>query len=69
MRIFEVYLRSGVRAEITAEALQDNGAVDNKVYFYRDKSLKQLAAYFNRDEVVGIVFGQENSSTLHRQPR
>jgi hypothetical protein len=69
MRIFEVYLRSGAKAEVTAEILQDNGEVDNKVYFYRDKSLKQLAAYFNREEVAGIIFGQENSSSIYRHPR
>jgi len=67
MRIFEVHLRSGTKAEITAEVLQDEEK--DKLYFYRDKSLKQLVAYFNRDEVAGIIFGQENSGTIHRYPR
>ena len=64
MRVFEVLLRSGAKAEVTAEILHDTTEQDNKIYFYRDKSLKQLAAYFNREDVAGIIFGQENSSTI-----
>ena len=67
MRIFEVHLRSGAKAEVTAEVLQDNNANDNKIYFYRDHSLKQLVAYFNREDVAGITFGQENSGTIYNR--
>jgi hypothetical protein len=67
MRIFEVHLRSGAKAEITAEVLHDSDGKDDKIYFYRDIGLKQLAAYFNREDVVGITFGQENSSTLYNR--
>jgi hypothetical protein len=69
MRVFEVLLRSGAKTEITAEILQDSAGADSKIYFYRDKSLKQLAAYFNREDVAGIIFGQENSSTLRNRFR
>jgi hypothetical protein len=62
-------LRSGAKTEITAEVLQDSAGSDSKIYFYRDKSLKQLAAYFNREDVAGIIFGQENSSTLRNRFR
>ena len=65
MRIFEVHLRSGAKAEITAEVLQDDDGNDNRIYFYRDKRLKQLVAYFNREDVAGITFGQENSGAIH----
>jgi hypothetical protein len=66
MRIFEVVLRSGARAEITAEIFQEKTGEDNKIYFYRDQGLKHLAAYFNRDDVAGIIFGQDNASYSRR---
>jgi hypothetical protein len=66
MRIFEVVLRSGARAEVTAEIFQEKPGEDDRIYFYRDKGLKQLAAYFNRDDVAGIIFGQDNASYTRR---
>ncbi len=66
MRVYEVVLRSGAKAEITAEILHDNSHIDNKIYFFRDKSQKQLVAYFLQEEVVGIVFGPDNASTIPR---
>jgi len=70
MRVYEVLLRSGAKAEITAEILQDVPDKDNKIYFYRDKGMKQIVAYFYRNDVSGIVFGHDNASTLpHRMPK
>lgn len=70
MRIFEVHLRSGATIEITAEILQDDSKESHKIFFYRDKRLNQLVAYFNREDVAGITFGQEISSTIqHHFPR
>jgi hypothetical protein len=66
MRIFEVHLRSGAKAEITAEIFQEKTGEENKIYFYRDQGLKHLAAYFNREDVAGIVFGQDNASYSRR---
>jgi hypothetical protein len=62
MRVFEVFLRSGTKVEIVAEVLQEAQGEDSKVYFYRDKGLKQITAYFHREEVAGIIFGPENAS-------
>ena len=61
MRVYEVVLRSGAKTEITAEVLHEDPSVDNKIYFYRDKGLKQLVAFFVRDEVAGIILGPESA--------
>ena len=66
MRVYEVVMRSGAKNEITAEVLHDDPAVDNKIYFYRDKGQKQLLAYFVRDEVAGIILGPDNASGVPR---
>ena len=66
MRVYEVVLRSGAKAEVTAEILHDDARNDNKIYFYRDHSQKQLVAYFLRDEIAGIVVGPDNASTSVR---
>jgi hypothetical protein len=66
MRVFEVVLRSGAKAEITAEILHDDSGEDNRIYFYRDKGLKQIVAYFNKEDVAGIVFGPDHSSISPR---
>ena len=52
--------------KITAEVLHDDPALDDKIYFYRDAGLKQLVAYFLRDEVAGIVLGPDNVSGVER---
>jgi hypothetical protein len=63
MRVFEVILKSEAKAEITAEVLHEDSAKDNKVYFYNDKCQRQLVAYFNRDDIVGIVLGPDNTAS------
>jgi hypothetical protein len=65
MRIFEIVLRSGAKAQVTAEIFQEKPDEDNRIYFYRDQGLKQLAAYFNREDVAGIIFGQDQSGSLY----
>ena len=67
MRVYEVVFRSGAKAEITAEILHDDPGIDNKIYFYRDKGLKQLVAYFLRDEIAGIILGPDNAATMSRR--
>ena len=62
MRVYEVVMRSGAKNEVTAEVMLDDAEVDERIYFYRDNSLKQLVAYFIRDEVAGIVLGPDNVS-------
>ncbi|MCE0484602.1 MAG: hypothetical protein LV479_10235 [Methylacidiphilales bacterium] len=64
MRVYEVVLRSGAKAEIAAEALVDDVDQDNKVYFYRDKGSKKLAAYFVREEIAGILIGPDNVGSV-----
>jgi len=66
MRAYEVVMRSGAKNEITAEVMHDDPALDDKIYFYRDKGLKQLIAYFIRSEVAGVVFGPDNVSGVQR---
>ena len=66
MRVYEVVMRSGAKNEVTAEVMHDDPGLDNKIYFYRDKGLKQLVAYFIRDEVAGIVLGPDNASSVTR---
>ncbi len=66
MRVYEIVLRSGAKAEVTAEVLHDDVAKDNKIYFYRDLGQKQLVAYFLRDEIAGIVVGPDNASAAMR---
>ena len=66
MRAYEVVMRSGAKTEVMAEVLHDDPGLDDKIYFYRDKGLKQLVAYFLRDEVAGIILGPENSSAVPR---
>jgi hypothetical protein len=66
MRVYEIVLRSGAKIDVTAESLHDDVNEDNKLYFYRDKTHKHLAAYFLRDEVAGIVLGADNPSNLHK---
>ena len=53
MRQYEIVMRSGAKNEVTAEVIHDDPGADDKIYFYLDKSQKQLAAYFLRDEVAG----------------
>jgi hypothetical protein len=62
MRVYEVVMRSGAKTDVTAEVMHDNPAHDNKIYFYRDNSQKQLVAYFLREEVAGIVLGPDNAT-------
>jgi hypothetical protein len=66
MRAYEVVMRSGAKTEVTAEILHDDPSLDDKIYFYRDRGLKQLVAYFLRDEVAGIILGPESSSAVPR---
>ena len=66
MRVYEVVMRSGAKNEVMAEVLHDDPALDDKIYFYRDKGLKQLVAYFIRNEVAGIVLWPDNASTMPR---
>jgi len=67
MRVYEVVMRSGAKNEVTAEVLHDDPAVDDKIYFYRDKGLKQLVAYFLRDQVAGIILGPDNAAGVQRR--
>ncbi len=62
MRVYEIVMRSGAKNEVTAEVVHDDPAVDDKIYFYRDKGLKQLVAYFIRDQVSGIILGPDNAA-------
>ena len=66
MRAYEVVMRSGAKNEVTAEVIRDEPAVDDKIYFYRDKGQKQLVAYFLRDQVAGIILGPDNASAVPR---
>ena len=66
MRVFEVFLRSGTRAELHAESLHDDARNEDKIYFYGDKSQNHVVAYFLRSEVSGIVFGPDKASTVTR---
>ena len=68
MRVYEIILRSGAKAEVTAETLHDDDAKGNKIYFYRDESTKHLVAYFVREEVAGIILGPDIASTKPRPP-
>jgi len=66
MRAYEVVMRSGAKNEVTAEVIRDEPAVDDKIYFYRDKGQKQLVAYFLREQVAGIILGPDNASAVPR---
>jgi hypothetical protein len=66
MRVYEIVMRSGAKNEVTAEVLHDDPALDDKIYFYRDKGLKQLVAYFIRDQVAGIILGPDNAAGVQR---
>jgi len=65
MRAYEVVMRSGAKNEVTAEVMHDDPALDDKIYFYRDKGQKQLV-YFIREEVAGIILGPDNASAVPR---
>ena len=67
MRVYEVVMLSGAKNEVTAEVLHDDPEVDDKIYFYRDKGLKQLVAYFHRDQVAGIILGPDNAAGVQRR--
>ncbi len=67
MRVFEVIMRSGAKNDITAEVMHDEPSRDDKIYFYRDKGLKQLVAFFLREEVAGIILGPDNVSGPQRR--
>lgn len=66
MRLYEVVMCSGAKNEVLAEVLHDDPALDDKIYFYRDKGLKQLVAYFIRAQVAGIVMGPDNATVVPR---
>ena len=66
MRAYEVVMRSGAKNEVMAEVMHDDPALDDKIYFYRDTTQKQLVAYFLRDEVAGIILGPDNVSGAQR---
>jgi hypothetical protein len=66
MRVYEIVMRSGAKNEVTAEVVHDDPALDDKIYFYRDKGLKQLVAYFIRDQVAGIILGPDNAAGVPR---
>ena len=67
MRVYEVIMRSGAKNEVMAEVMHDDPDFDNKIYFYRDKGLKQLVAYFLREEVAGIVLGPDHAATVRQR--
>jgi len=69
MRVYEVILRSGAKADVTAETLHDDPGKDNKIYFFRDKTHKHLVAYFVREEVAGIILGPDNPSNMPFRPK
>lgn len=66
MRVYEVVLRSGARVEILAEHMQESSPDDARVIFYSDKNQKKMIAYFQREDVAGIVFGPDSGSTVQR---
>ena len=66
MRAYEVVMRSGAKNEVTAEVIRDEPALDDKIYFYRDKGQKQLVACFLRDKLAGIILGPDNASAVPR---
>jgi hypothetical protein len=66
MRVYEIIMRSGAKNEVTAEVMLDDVDADQKIYFYRDNGLKQLVAYFIREEVAGIILGPDNVSGTQR---
>lgn len=66
MRAYEVVMRSGAKNEVTAEVMHDDPALDDRIYFYRDTTQKQLVAYFLREEVAGIILGPDNVSGAQR---
>jgi hypothetical protein len=66
MRAYEVLMRSGAKNEVMAEVMHDDAALDDKIYFYRDTTQKQLVAYFLREEVAGIILGPDNVSGVQR---
>ena len=67
MRVFEVYLRSGAKAEFEAEALRDDSQNEDRIFFYGDTSLNQVVAYFNRTDVAGVIFGEDKPVTTRRK--
>ena len=67
MRVYEIVMRSGAKNEVTAEVVHDDPELDDKIYFYRDKGLKQLVAYFIRDQVAGIILGPDNAAGGQRR--
>ena len=67
MRVFEVFLRSGAKAELQAEILHDDSRNGDKIYFYGDNSLNQIVAYFNRADVAGVVFGPDKATQVPRR--
>ena len=67
MRVFEIILRSGAKAEILAEILHDDSGKGDKIYFYNDKSLNQIVAYFNRADVAGVIFGPDKAPSSSRR--
>jgi hypothetical protein len=62
MRVYEIVMRSGAKCEVTAEIIHDDPTLDDKIYFYRDKSQKQLVAYFLREYVAGMILGPDNAT-------
>jgi len=60
---------SGVKNEVTADHMQDDPAADGKIYFYRDKAMKHLVAYFIREQVAGIILGPDNVNVISRYAR
>jgi hypothetical protein len=64
MRVFEVILRSGARVEVTAEIFDEDSGGGDKIQFYRDKGLRKIVAYFNKEDVAGILFGLDYTSQL-----
>jgi len=64
MRVFEVILRSGAKVEVTAEIFDEDSGTGDKIHFYRDKGLRKVVAYFNKEDVAGIIFGLDHTNPL-----
>ena len=67
MRAYEVFLRSGAKAEFEAEHLNEESHHGEKIYFYSDTSLTHVVAYFNRTDIVGIIYGPDKPVSGRRK--
>ena len=56
-------MQSGANMDIVANAMLDDPATSEVIYFFHDETMHHLVATVRRADVAGVIFGPQKSGT------